>query len=73
MIDVYENNWQCYPIIAGKSLNYKAQVVIIGIKSGMKYSIFYVPSEKRKNFCKIGLKQTYGNVYGQLIRQNIVE
>ncbi len=35
------------------SVDYKEQVVITGIKSGMQYSMYQVPLDKCENLCKI--------------------
>ncbi len=46
------NVGQCHPIIAGMSVDYKEQVVITGIKSGMQCSICQVTPNERENLCK---------------------
>ena len=51
------NVWQCHPIIAGMSVDYKEQLVITGIKSGMQYSICQEPHKKRENLYKMWPKK----------------
>lgn len=53
-----ENMRQCNPIIEAKSVNYKEQVVITGIKWGMQCSMCQVLLHKRKNSSKKWPKNT---------------
>ena len=39
----------CFPLLAVFMANYKEQVMLIGIKSGCKYSTYYVYTNKRYN------------------------
>lgn len=55
------------------SINYKEQIVIMGINSGMQYSICHIPPEKRKNLCKVWPRQTHEIMHLQFARQNTVE
>ena len=67
------NVWQYHPIIGSISVDYKEQVVITGIKSGLQCWICYIPPEERKNFCKVWLRQIYKSMYAQLAWQNTIE
>ncbi len=62
---------QCHLIIAGMSVNYKEQVVITGIKSGMQYSMCQIPPNERENLCKKWLKRTHEPTLSQLALQEI--
>ena len=52
MICVNWNVRKCHPIIVGMSVDYKKQVMINGIKSGMQCSICQVSPNKRENLYK---------------------
>lgn len=47
------------------NIDYEKYRVITGIKSGIQYLICHVSSKKRKNLCKVWLKQTYENLSAQ--------
>ena len=66
-----ENVQQCHPIIAGMSVDYKEQVVITGIKSGMQCSMCQVPPNERENLCKKWPKRTNERILSQLALQDI--
>lgn len=48
-----KNVQQCHPIIGDMSVNYKEQIVIMGIKSGIQCLMCHIPPEKCKNLCKV--------------------
>ena len=54
---------QCYSIIANISIDYKKQVMIIGIKLEMQYFIYQVPHKKRENLCKTLALEIYENMW----------
>ena len=62
IICIDRNIWQCHLIIGGMSVDYKQQIVITCIKTGMQCSICHVVSEKCKNLCKVWPRQSDKNV-----------
>ena len=52
MIWIDENMQKCHPIITSISINYKEQVMITSIKSGIQCTICQVPPNKHQNLYK---------------------
>ena len=55
-----------HPILAGMSVDYKEQVVITGIKSGMQCSIYQISPKEPKDLCQMWSKRTYKSTRAQL-------
>ncbi len=64
---------RCHPIIAGMSVDYKEQVVITGIKSGMQCSMCQVPPEERENLCKTWALRIHESTRAQIALQETEE
>lgn len=43
----------CYPILASLMIDYKEQVLIIGIKTNIQCSIYYILLKKREYITKL--------------------
>ena len=63
MMCANRNVWECHLIVASMSIDYKEQVVIISIKSGMQYLMSQVPPKERENFCKMWPKRTHNSMH----------
>ena len=66
MICIDENVQKCHPIIVGINVDYKEQIMITDIKSGMQCSICQVPPNKYENLYKKWTKKTYEYTLSQL-------
>ena len=71
MICAYGNMRKCYTIIAAISVDYKEQVVITSIKSGMQCSMCQVPPNEQENLSKKWPKKTHECTLSQLALQDI--
>ena len=64
---------QCHHIISDMNVDYKEQVVITSIKSGMQCFICQVSSKKRENLCKTQALRIHENMRTQIALQDTEE